>query len=395
MNDKPLRHIRVLEIGGYISAPYASSLLCSLGADVVKVEKPGSGEDFRRQVNDASPYFAQYNAGKRSMSVDLKTPEGIALIKALVPRFDVVLENLRPGKLSAIGLGHADCSALRPDLVYVSVTGFGEGGPLAHRASYDAIGQALGGLHSVLGDAGRPQLSGTCIADLVTGLATATAITAALAGRASSGEGQHVQTSVLEAVSVLTADALTQYYEDDHADPSRQSRHPQAQNFCLRTSSGDSIAIHLSSSQKFWLAFVRAMGRSDLADDPRFITYSQRVANYFELAEIVRQEFAGKPASEWEKLLTDADVPYAPVLTMSGFIGHPQTEWLGLLEPERNGLQLVRPPWRFNGTRPERSSLPPRVGQDTREIAAEVYDDNRIQELLAAGVLYADSAVPA
>lgn len=315
MQRKPLKDIRVLELGGYISVPYASSLLSALGADVVKVEKPG-GDDFRREVNDRSLYFMQYNAGKRSLGVDLKKPEGVALVKALIPRFDVLLENLRPGKLAAMGLGQADCVALRPDLIYVSVTGFGGAGPLAQRPAYDTIGQAFGGLHSVLSDAGAAQLSGTCLADLITGLTAATGVLAALVGRAATGAGQHVETSIMEAVSTVTIDALTQYFDDGHQDPSRQSRHPQAQNFVLKTATGEDIAIHLSSSQKFWLSFIDVMDRRDLADDPRFTTYNMRVDHYFELAEIAEAEFVKKPAREWEKLLTAADVPFAPVLTM-------------------------------------------------------------------------------
>ncbi|GAA5039359.1 CaiB/BaiF CoA transferase family protein [Streptomyces siamensis] len=391
MQHKPLNGIRILELGGYISAPYASSLMCALGAEVVKVERPGTGEDFRRHKNDRSPYFIQYNAGKRSLAVDLKKPEGVALVKALVPRFDVVLENLRAGKLASLGLGQTECAALRPDLVYASVTGFGNGGPFAQRPAYDTMGQSVGGLYSLLGDAGTPQLTGTILADLVTGLSTATGVLAALIGRASSGAGQHVETSIMEAVSTITADAVSQYFDDGHQDPTRQSRHPQAQNFCLKSATGEDFAIHLSSQQKFWHCLVEALDRRDLADDPRFATYPDRERNYFELVEIVEAEFLTRPAREWEKRLTEADVPFAPVLTVSGYINHPQTEWLELVEPEHNGVSLLRPPWRFGGSRPEREGVAPRVGQHTREIAGEVYDDSRIDELVAAGVLFTDS----
>jgi crotonobetainyl-CoA:carnitine CoA-transferase CaiB-like acyl-CoA transferase len=271
------------------------------------------------------------------------------------------------------------------------VTGFGSGGPLADRPAYDTIGQAVGGLYSVLGDAGHPQLAGTCMADLITGLTAAAGVLAALVGRARTGSGQHVETSLMEAVSTLTVDALTQYYADGRRDPSRQSRHPQAQNFCLKTATGEDLAIHLSSSEKFWQGFCSAMGRSDLAEDPRFITYVDRTDHYFELLEIVESEFLTKPARLWEKLLTEADVPFAPVLTMSGFVSHPQTEWLHLVEPERDGVGLLRPPWRFDGVRPERSGTPPRVGQDTIALASEVYDGDRVDRLVAAGVLFVDT----
>jgi crotonobetainyl-CoA:carnitine CoA-transferase CaiB-like acyl-CoA transferase len=390
MQHKPLTGIRILEVGGYISLPYATSMLSALGADVVKVEKPGAGDDFRRGDNDRSLYFIQYNAGKRSVSVDLKTPEGVALVKALIPRFDVLLENLRPGKLAAIGLSQAECAAIRPDLVYGSLTGFGTGGPLAQRPAYDTIGQSFGGLYSLSSNAGSAQLSGTIFGDLVTGLSTATGVLAALVGRATTGEGQHVETSIMEAVSTLTIDAMTQYF-DTGQDPTRQSRHPQAQNFILPTASGEYLAVHMSSSQKFWRNFCEAIERPDLADDPRFATYKLRAAHYFELVPIAEAAFARRPAADWEKLLTSFDVPYAPVLTMSGLAAHPQTEWLGLMEPERDGLSLVRPPWQFGGERPDRAGQAPRVGQHTREIAAEVYDSARVEALIAAGVLFADA----
>lgn len=389
MRHKPLHGIRVLEIGGYIALPYGSSLLCALGAEVVKVEKPGDGDDFRRRANDKSPFFVQYNAGKRSIGVDLKTERGVELVKSLVPRFDVLLENLRPGKLAALGLGPQECRALHTELIYGSVNGFGDGGPLHQRPAYDTIGQAFGGLYSLLGPGGSAQLSGTIFADLITGLCTTTGVLAALVGRASAGSGQLVTTSIMEAVSTLTADAMTQYFETG-VNPSRESRHPQAQNFCLKTASEESVAVHLSSSQKFWRQLCRAIGRAELIEDPRFADYREREANYFELVPIVEAAFVTRPAHEWHKILTEYDVPFAPVLTMSGYAAHPQVEWLELLEDDQSGIRLLRPPWRFDGVRPDRGGVAPRVGQHTREIAAEVCPPDEIEDLLAAGILYAD-----
>jgi crotonobetainyl-CoA:carnitine CoA-transferase CaiB-like acyl-CoA transferase len=388
---KPLAGIRILEAGGYISMPYAAALMCALGADVVKVERPGVGDDFRRGMNNQSPYFRQYNAGKRSLGVDLKRPEGVEVVRALIPQFDVVMENMRPGKMASLGLGPDVCATLRPGLVYASVTGFGSGGPLALRPAYDTIGQAYGGLYTVLSDQGAARLSGTPLADLIAGLTAATGILAGLVGRASTGTGQQIETSLMEAVSTLTIDALTQYYDSGYVEPTRQSRHPQAQNFVLRTASDEAIAIHLSSSQKFWRSFVEAMGRADLAVDPRFTTYNLRMDHYFSLVEIVQEEFLRKPASEWERLLAEFDVPYAPVLTMSGYIANDQVQWLDLVQPEQDGVALLRPPWRFGGERPQREQHTPVVGEHTREIAGEVYDNATVEALLAEGVLFEDS----
>jgi len=391
MHHRPLDGIRVLEIGSYIALPYSAVMLSALGANVVKVERPVTGDDFRRGMGTQSGYFRQYNAGKQSLAVDLKEPEGVDVVRSLIPRFDVVMENMRPGKLDALGLGAEQCQSLRPDLVYASVSGFGSGGPLAQRPAYDTIGQAYGGLYTILSDDAAAQLSGTALADLVTGITATAGILAALVGRGRTGQGQRVETSLMEAVSALTVDALNQYTATGHVDPSRQSRHPQGQTFVLRTASGDSVAIHLSSSQKFWQSFTRVLGLTELASDERFSTYDSRNDHYFELVEIVERTFVTKPAAEWERLLADHDVPYAPVLTVSGFINHPQTEWLDLLHPEADGVTLLRPPWRFNGERPSREQHVPAVGEDTRVIAGEVLSPEVIDRLIEQGVLYTQS----
>lgn len=387
MQHKPLAGVRVLEFGGYISGPYATSILCSLGADVIKIERPGSGDDFRRGAGADSLYFRQYNAGKRSVAVNLKSPEGIALVKALVPTADVVLENLRPGKMDALGLGREHLTALRPDLVYTSVTGFGSDGDLAARPAYDMIGQAFGGLVSTLSNKDAAQLTGTCLADLITGLSSATGILAALVGRGATGSGQHVETSIAEAVSTLTVDAVTQLF-DSGSSPTRQSRHPQAQNFCLRTASGEFIVLHLSSSQKFWESMVAATGRTELLADPRFTRFVDRQDNYFELEPILEAEFATRTAQEWEQLLIANDVPFSPVLDVEGFRNHPQVEHLGLYEPVSDGLSLARVPWRFGGERPDRPGTTPRVGEHSLEVALEVYDRGQVDTLLDSGVLH-------
>lgn len=383
--QKPLTGIRVLELGGYISMPMGGALLAGLGADVVKIESL-AGDDFRRKDDDRSPYFAQVNAGKRSAAVDLKTPEGLEFVKALLPRFDVVFENMRPGKLAALGLGPDVCRELRPDVIFASVNGFGDGGPLRDRPAYDTIGQAYGGLYSILGEPGQAQLSGTILADVVTGLTSAAGVLAALVGRGRGGDGMRVDTSLYEAVSILATDALSQYV-DTGADPTRTTRHPQAQNFCVATSSGESIAVHLSSSEKFWRNLCAAMERPDLLDDPRFTPYRHREANYFALVPIVEAEFARRTLGDWEERLTHFDVPYAPVQTMATYVEHPQTQWLDLFEPGAHGMSLLRAPWRFDGARPDRGGPTPRLGQHTREIAGEVYDDERVEKLIALDVL--------
>jgi crotonobetainyl-CoA:carnitine CoA-transferase CaiB-like acyl-CoA transferase len=387
-NAKPLHGIRVLELAAYISGPYATSLLAALGAEVVKVEPPGGGDPFRRGVDTESHYFVQYNAGKKSLAVNLKTPEGVALIKALIPRFDVVIENSRPGKMAALGLGATDIHRINPKAVYASISGFGDGGSWRDRAAYDSIGQSMGAFYSIMNDAGNARLSGTCVADLITALVATMGILAGLVGRGLDPMrgGTDVRTSLLEAMSTITIDALTQMAETGSA-PTRESRHPQAQNFCLKTADGGAITLHLSSSQKFWRALTKAIERPDLADDARFATYSARMEAYFELRPIIEAAFLKLDRAEWERRLIACDVPFAPVLTVAEMVAHPQTQWLGLMEDERNGMVLLRPPWRFSGERPTRPDRAPHVGEHTREIACEVLSPVDTDHLIAKGVL--------
>lgn len=384
MKSKPLAGIRILELGAYISAPYAGSLLCALGAEVVKVEPPQGGDAFRRGLNEKSPYFIQYNAGKKSIAVNLKDPAGVTLIKSLLPRFDVVLENFRPGKMAALGLGADQCREINPRLIYASVSGFGDGGPMRDRPAYDSIGQSMGGLYSILNDEGVPRLTGTCMADLITAISAAMGILAALVGRELDPlrEGVCMETSLLESVSLLTIDAMTQR-EELGASPTRQSRHPQGQNFCLKTASGESITVHLSSSQKFWEALVRSLDRYDLLENPAYATFHQRVVCHKNLTAILQDEFATRPFADLAALLAQADVPFAPVMDLQGLLHDPQMQWLGLLGSETGNTNIVCPPWRFAGVRPSRPDLPPRVGEHTAAIAYEVLTEDELNALTA------------
>jgi formyl-CoA transferase len=392
MDNKILEGIRVLEVGAYISAPYAGALLASLGAEVVKIEPP-EGDAFRRGVGVDSTYFVQYNAGKKSVAINLKSPKGVALIEELLPRFDVLIENMRPGKMAALGLGEDTCRRINPKLVYASISGFGSGGPLADRPAYDTMGQSYGGIYSMTNDEDNPRLTGTCMGDLITGVSAAMGILAALLGRARdpNSHGALVETSLMEAVSLLTLDAMTQAYDTGES-PTRKSRHPQAQNFCMNTSSGGAITLHLSSSEKFWTLLAQAINREDLIEDPRFRRYADRVVpeNFAALEVILATEFAKRSRSAWEELLVKADVPFAPVLTMLEVAEHPQTLWLELLGKDPRGQPLVRPPWRFDGQRPRRDQPTAEVGQHTLQVLREIRSDAELEGLLRSGTVVAD-----
>ena len=391
----PLHGLRILDTTAYISGPYASSLLAALGAEVVKIEPP-SGDAFRRNMGTGSRYFCQYNAGKRSVVIDIKRPEGVALVRRMVADFDVFMENARPGKMAAIGLGRDVLTAINPDLIYSTVSGFGDGGPCRDRAAYDSIGQSMIGFYSIMNDADQARLSGTCVADLMTAVISATGILAALVGRGlGAGRGTRlVETSLLEAMSALTIDAITQY-SDDGTSPTRASRHPQAQNFCVQTREGGAITLHLSSSEKFWRSFAQAIGRDDLLARPEFARFPDRAANHALLKPVIEAEFLRRSRAEWEAILDAADVPFAPVLTVAEAVAHPQTRWLDLVEPSGDGQMLVRPPWRFGGERAHRPHDTPDLGADTRDVLGRYLTPEETEALIARGVLRASDPAPA
>jgi formyl-CoA transferase len=389
MEQRPLDGIRVLEFTSYISGPYGGALFATLGADVVKVE-PLEGEAFRIGRDAGSPYFAQYNAGKRSIAIDLKSSAGVDAMKALLPRFDVLIENMRPGKLAALGLGPEVCRALNPKLIYTSISGFGNGGPLRDRPAFDSIGQSLGGLYTVMNDDNDVRLTGTCVADLITAISMSIGVLSALVGRSQSatGEGAYLETSVMEGVSTLAIDAMTQAFDGD-MDPVRDTRHAQANNFCLKTATGDSITLHLSSSQKFWRALARAVDREDLIEDPRFRSYGDRTKpeNYQALKVIMEQQFAKRSRDDWEERLAEADVPFAPALTMRQVAAHEQTKWLEMFDKDDRGHTLVRPPWRIDGKRPTRPRHIPLIGEHTREVLGEVLSAAQLDALSHARII--------
>lgn len=387
-NTKPLSGIRVMDFGNYVAGPYAGAIFATLGAEVIKVEHPRGGDPFRRGIEAADPYFIQMNAGKKSIAVDLKSAKGKALIKSMLPKFDVVIENTRPGKMASLGLGPDDIRAINPNIVYASVSGFGEGGPWRDRAAYDTIGLSMSGFLSIMSDADKPQLAGTCVGDLTGGLALVIGVLAQLVGRGfkPGGEGGVVQTSLLEAMSMITIDAMTQFFETGNI-PSRETRHPVAQSFSPKTADGAAFAIHLSGSEAFWQKLTVAMEREDLLDDPRFKTYNDRKKHYFELRPIVLNEFLQRDKETWEKRLTDADVPYAPLVNAKELIEHPQMQHLDMYEPMNDGVRLVRTPWRFEGERSQRDFVAPLIGEHSRDVAAMVLSEAEIEELVAEGTL--------
>jgi crotonobetainyl-CoA:carnitine CoA-transferase CaiB-like acyl-CoA transferase len=384
----PLDGIRVLELGSAIAGPYVAELLYLLGADVIKIERPDGGDPIRQWKVDRGPLpFIQMNAGKRSIALDLNKPEAIEVVERIIERSDVFVHNAKPGWLDKLGLGGADCLKLNPRLVYLAISGFGGVGPLGMRPAYDSAGQAFGGLLGLLSGQNRPA-TGPTLADLGTGLVAMSGVLAGLTARERTGRGTVVETSLVEGVTALIAD-LFAHQQALNAEPNFQTRARQSQIYAMQTADAGYIMIHLSTSQRFFVAFLEAAGRPDLITDERFAAYQDRVVNHEQLYDELIQAFLRRTRDQWEQILGEYGVPNSLVLGLGEVMAHPQFEALDLFrdtEPT-TGLRLVGPPWRFDGHRAGQGRTSFEVGQHTGEILAEFFDADERARLAAAGIV--------
>lgn len=385
----PLSGVTVVEMGRFISAPYATMILADLGASVIKVESRDGGDPFRHVDDDPMPArFLAYNRGKRSVAIDLRDPDGRSVALDLLRGADVLVENFRPGVMESFGLGYDSVRAVNPGLVYCSITGAGEEGPLATFPMYDAIGQALSGLSTQMSAPGDPQPRGPALSDSVTGMTAALAVQAALLQRHRTGEGTRVRTSLLQASVSFLAEPAAHYFRTDE-EQDWLTRPSQSQSFGFVASDDRPLIIHMSSPQKFWDRTLQVLGRADLASDPRFDTYLKRVANHLALQEEMQKTFSTRPREEWLQLLSASEVPAAPLMTTRETFAHPQVQVLGLEQrlAGDGGYRVAGPgatvgDW--NPTLPE----PPRYAADTDDVLGELgYDDERIQRLRAEGAI--------
>jgi formyl-CoA transferase len=387
-----LQGIRILEMANYITGPYASMLLADLGAEVTKVEIPGSGDPFRGWGGSGyTPTFCSINRNKLSLSLNVQKPAGRQVFERLAETADVVIENLRPGVLDELGLGYDAISAKNPRIIYCSISGYGSDGPYRDRPGYDTIGQARGGLLGVLTDMDNPRGVGSSLSDLLTGMYACYAIQGALFSRERTGRGQKVETSLLQSTIAFGAENAVRYLATG-AIPRRTTRVHLAQVYAGVSHDGLPVAIHLSSPQKFWHALADVMGRPELKTDARFVNLEARVANYDALDAIIRGWCASKAREELLGTLTRADVPAAPILDMQEVFDDPQTRHLGMLveipHPKMGNVRLVGSAIRMSATPPQMRLAPPTIGEHTTRILEELgYDDKAVEELRRAGAI--------
>jgi crotonobetainyl-CoA:carnitine CoA-transferase CaiB-like acyl-CoA transferase len=400
----PLSHIRVLDLSRVLAGPWAGQNLADLGAEVIKVERPKVGDDSRAfgppWVKDSSgkdtedsAYFTSTNRGKKSITVDISSPAGQAIVKDLARSSDVLIENYKFGDLARYGLGYDDLKAINPHLIYCSVTGFGQTGPYRERPGYDFMIQGMGGMMSVTGEpGGEPMRAGVPVADIITGMYASIAICAALAHRAESGKGQHLDLALLDSQIALLAYQNTNYFATGKPPSRIGNLHPNIVPYQpFRTADGEVIIA--CGNDNLYRRFCEATGCPELAGDARFATNGKRVENRAELTRLLQEIFRRRPTREWLKLLEAAGVPNGPINNVAQVFEEPQVRARGvrveLDHPVAGRLPTVASPMRFSDTTLEHRLAPPLLGEHTEEVLRDRLGRSaaQIAALRAEGVI--------
>ena len=375
----PLDGMRVLEITQVMSGPFCGLLLGDLGADVIKVEKPG-GDDSRRMappsINGESVAFMAINRNKRGLGLNLKSSEAREIFRTLAAKSDVVIENFRPKAMQDFGLGYDDLLALNPALIYCSISGFGQTGPYRERRGFDLVAQAMSGLMSITGDAGQPPVKvGVPIADLNAGIYACYAILAAYIHRLKTGQGQRIDTSLLEAGLAYTFWESSIYFATGVSPPPMGSAHRLSAPYQALRAADGYLALG-AANQRTWEQLCTAIGRRDLLADPRFATNADRTKHQRDLAEILETVFSSKSVAEWLTVLEQAGVPAGPVYNMEQVYSDPQVQaremMIDVEHPIAGLTKSIGLPVKLSETPGEIRRPAPALGQHTDEILGEL-----------------------
>ncbi|MGO9344628.1 MAG: CaiB/BaiF CoA transferase family protein [Acidimicrobiales bacterium] len=390
------RGLRVVDLTRNLAGPYCTMLLADLGADVIKIEQPGAGDDTRSWApplwGGVSATFLAANRNKRSLAVDLDRPEGVEIVRSLSARADVLVESFRPGSLDRRGLGYEALRELNPRLIYCSISAFGNDGPQAGEPGYDPVLQAYSGIMSITGEPdGPPVRLGIGAIDLGTGLWAAVGILASLAARDVSGEGSRVETSLYEVATWWLSYHIAGYLGSGVV----PHRHGTTASFIapyevFETAEGGLMVA--AANDRLFATFVDVLGRPELVDDARFANNPSRVANREELREILTGLLAGRSADEWYERLTARSVPCSPVRSVADLVSDEQLDVLGMLgssvHPEAGSLRLVGMPVRRDGARSAREDPPPLLGEHTDDVLGEIgIEPGEITNLRKSGVV--------
>lgn len=391
----PLKGIRVLEVGQFIAGPYAGMQLADLGAEVIKIERPEGGDPFRvfgagGGAQGYSSNFTAFNRNKLSLTLQLADPRGQAVFHKLAETADVVVENFRPGVTRRLGIHYEALRAVNPRLIYCSIAGFSEDGPFRDQPAYDTIGQARSGILGMFVEDDDPRMRGPTISDQITGMQACNAIVGALFGRTQSGEGAHVEITLLEASMYFMPDSFTAYTQGGVV-MGPQTRAAISAAFAFKCADG-LLALHPSSTEKFWRGMLAALDQTSLGDDPRFKDRSSRIKNFQTLIDVLRPVFVAKTRAAWMERLSAHDVPSAPVHSIAEAMQDPEVKHLGLFyeyeHPRFGKLTGMHRSARIDGERETDPLPPPALGEHTDWILRRSgLADSDIAALRASGII--------
>lgn len=392
-----LQGVRVLDLTRVLAGPYCTMFLGDLGAEVVKVENPITGDDTRSWgppfAGGESAYFLCVNRNKKSITLDLKTPDGIELLRRLALEADVLLENFRPGTLTAWGLDEADLMKQNPRLIYASLSAFGSTGPLSHAPGYDLAIQAWGGLMSITGPAdGEPSKVGVAIIDIVAGLMLGKSIAAALYARERSGRGQRIETSLMEAEVASLVNAGSNYLVTGNVPGRWGNAHPNIVPYQSFGTADGHLVVGVAN-EAIWQRFCPVIGHIEWRDDARFDTNAHRVEHRDELISMISEVFTNRPTLEWVNVLNEAGVPCSPVQNIGEVFAEPQVIERDMLQemehPTAGTVRVVGPPVKFSDTPASIRLAPPLLGQHTKDVLGEWLhlDELELDELTEQGAL--------
>ena len=387
---KLLRGFTVLDLGTFITAPYAAMLLAELGADVIKVERPEGGDPFRWFAGGlSSPHFQAHNRHKRSVALDYTTPDELKLLHSLIEHADALVINVRPGVEQRLGIDEGTLRRLNPKLVFCFITGFGADGPYANRPAYDNVGQALAGWLSRFHDTDDARVAGPAISDAATGIFACLGIVSALLERTKTGVGRKVEVSMLEATLALAVEPLAHYFVTGDEQPF-YLRGAMSQAYILTCKDGKRIALQMSSPDKFWKGLAAVIESPDLLQ--RYPDRKRRVDSYEAIGRELAAIFATRPREEWLERLAQHDVPFAPERRLNELDEDPQVRHLDLFyeldHPAAGPVRSVHRAIRCDGSREIDFRPPPTLGEHTREVLAGLgLSDDELRGLSSQGVI--------